>query len=171
MVFADGHHAPPWAGCKRAAQVISSADDVAEQSQLADDRVFPARAVGDGIRDEAGGAAAAGQTRNRAKSPVVGAVFARLGLACSTGNWCRAGDAANPDAVCRWVVELLGLLATGPRFSNSRNSPELSGRAISASGRRIVRGHDEPVPAARRQPASRTTLPSVVGAEHCGFLG
>ena len=54
--------APPWAGCRRAAQVISSTDDVAGQSQLADDRVFPARAGGDGIRDEAGGVVAAGQT-------------------------------------------------------------------------------------------------------------
>ena len=62
MVFADGHHAPPWAGSKRATQVISSSDDVAGQSQLADDRVFPARAGGDGIRDEAGGITAAGQT-------------------------------------------------------------------------------------------------------------
>ena len=61
-VFADGHNAPPWAGCKRAAQVISSSNDVAGQSQLADDRVSPARAGGDGIRDEAGGVAAAGQT-------------------------------------------------------------------------------------------------------------
>ena len=54
--------APPWAGCKRATQVISSSDNVAGQSQLADDRVSPARAGGYGIRDEAGGVAAAGQT-------------------------------------------------------------------------------------------------------------
>src|SRR5208282_6817346 len=52
---------PPWAGCKRAAQVSSSTDYVARKSQLADDRVSPARAGGDGIRDEAGGVAAAGQ--------------------------------------------------------------------------------------------------------------
>ena len=53
---------PPWAGCNRAAQVSSATDDVAGQSQLADDRVFPARAGGDGISDEAGGVAAASQT-------------------------------------------------------------------------------------------------------------
>jgi hypothetical protein len=61
-IFADGHQAPPWAGCNRAAQVSSSTDDVAGRSQLADDRVSPARAGSDGIRDEAGGVAAAGQT-------------------------------------------------------------------------------------------------------------
>ena len=67
-VLADGQSSQPpparqpWAGSKRAAQVISSSDDVAGQSQLADDRVSPARAGGDGIRDEAGGVAAAGQT-------------------------------------------------------------------------------------------------------------
>src|ERR1035437_3082090 len=67
-VFADGQSLqtattlPPWAGSNRAAQVSSATDDVAGQSQLADDRVFAARAGGDGIRDEAGGVAAAGQT-------------------------------------------------------------------------------------------------------------
>ena len=53
---------PNGAGCKRAAQVSSSTDDVAGRSQLADDHVFPARAGGDRIRDEAGGVAVAGRT-------------------------------------------------------------------------------------------------------------
>ena len=40
---------PPWAGSNRAAQVSSATDDVAGQSQLADDRVSPARAGVDGL--------------------------------------------------------------------------------------------------------------------------
>ena len=93
---------------------LKKSDDMARRSQLADDSAVSARVGIAGVRNEIGGAVAAGQGRSSATRHFVGAGFARFGLAFATSEECWASPASSPDVVCSFVAELLGLLATGP---------------------------------------------------------
>ena len=120
-------------GSRYSERPLKKSNDVARQPQLADDSPVSARVGVAGFRDEVGGTVAAEQGSDSTTRHLMGAGFTGLGLAFTTGDKRSAGRAANPDTISLLVVELLGLLATGPWLSTARHSPELSGCALSVS--------------------------------------
>ncbi len=125
-----------------------------ERSQLADDRVLPARAGGDGIRDEAGRIVPAGHHPDGATSFVLATAFTGFTPSVGTDSERPQGAASGHAAVRRPRFELLDFLVVGSRRAYPRNCPELLCRASPAADVRNPRGVRDCALVAQRPAAS-----------------